>query len=191
MYFVSLVDLRLITLNTHLTWSLRPVGESTRNRRGNDVDLCGRLYIRTVHTPRPVFTRKSIVFPGKVTISTYRFSATGYYRTVRQQRSRSVLRSETERRRTYHFMRFQENVIPETPRVTPASITFYAVIRRGLLRKLLSVRFATIYSVATSTVVPWFKGVAVFQDQRIDVIDARLFVECSKINCFHWKSDYR
>jgi len=69
-------------------------------------------------------------------------------------------------------MRFQENVIPETPRVTPASITSYAVIRRGLLRKLPSVRFATIYSVATSTVVPSFKGVAVSQDQRIDVIDA-------------------
>lgn len=40
------------------------------------------VYIQTVHTPRAVFTRKSIVFPGKVTISAYRFSATGYYRTT-------------------------------------------------------------------------------------------------------------
>ena len=40
------------------------------------------VYIQTVHTPRAVFTRKSIVFPGKVTISAYRFSATEYYRTT-------------------------------------------------------------------------------------------------------------
>lgn len=40
------------------------------------------VYIRMVHTPRAVFTRKSIVFPRKVTISAYRFSATGYYRTT-------------------------------------------------------------------------------------------------------------
>lgn len=113
-----------------------------------------------VHTPRAVFTRKSIVFPGKVTISAYRFPATGYYCTTNGSRSRSALRSETERRRTYHFMRFQENVIPETPRITPASITFY-VIRRRLLRKLLWARFATMHSVARSTVVPSFKGVVI------------------------------
>lgn len=157
MYFVSLVDLR---------WTHISPGHSVRSEKAfviveETTSTCAGVYIRTVHTPRPVFTRKSIVFPGKATISTYRFSATGYYRAVRQRRSRSALRSETERRRTYHFMRFQENVIPETPRVTPASITFYAVIRRGLLRKLLSARFATIYSVARSTVVPSFKGAAV------------------------------
>lgn len=40
------------------------------------------VYIQTVHSSRAVFTRKSIVFPGKVTISAYRFPATGCYRTT-------------------------------------------------------------------------------------------------------------
>lgn len=73
----------LLEYTYHLVTS---VGESICNHGGNDGDLC--VYIRTVHTPRAVFTRKSIVFLGKVTISAYRFPATGYYRTARERRSR-------------------------------------------------------------------------------------------------------
>lgn len=75
---------RLLEYTHHLVTS---VGESICNHGGHDGDLC--VYIRTVHAPRAVFTRKSIVFLGKVTISAYRFPATGYYRTVRERRSRS------------------------------------------------------------------------------------------------------
>lgn len=84
-------------------------------------------------------------------------------------------------------MRFQENVIPETLRVTLASITFYAVIRRGLLRKLLWARFATIYSVARqSTVGRPFRGVAVLGPRSTDRYGCAVSLRgMPKINCFH------
>lgn len=75
MYFVSLVDLRSAHISPgHFVRSEKAlviVEETMPTRAG--------VYIQTVHTPRAVFTRKSIVFPGKVTVSAYRFPATGYY----------------------------------------------------------------------------------------------------------------
>jgi hypothetical protein len=77
-YFVSLVDLR---------WTHISPGHFVRSEKAlviveETMPSGAGVYIQTVHTSRAVFTRKSIVFPGKVTISAYRFPATGYYRTT-------------------------------------------------------------------------------------------------------------